>query len=342
MMTDLTAHGNIQIAGHSAILHQPPPETAEQPRPDASADEVHATDRCWLDESSNDSAGQRLRADRTVFAGASEHQDIWVFDNATFGRVLALDGYVQTTTGDEFIYHEMMAHVPMFAHGGARDVLIIGGGDGGVLREVLKHRIVRSAVLVEIDRQVIDVCRAHLPSLSGGAFSDPRTKIVVDDGAAYLRRTWDDFDVILVDAPDPVGPGQSLFGQKFLSACHARLRPGGILVAQSGVSFMQATQIRRTVSRLRELFQDASAYTAAVPSYYGGAMTFVCATDTPQEFVVSEQTLAMRFAAARIRTKCYTPALHLAAFALPRYLADLLWGRKRAGRLTSVDLGLQS
>jgi spermidine synthase len=342
-MTDLTVHDSVQIAGHTALLHQPPPETAEQPRRDESADEARTADRCWLEESPNGSAGQRLRADRTVFAGASEHQDIWIFENATFGRVLALDGYVQTTTGDEFIYHEMMAHVPMFAHGGARDVLIIGGGDGGVLREVLKHRSVRSAVLVEVDRQVIDACRVHLPSLSDGAFSDPRTKIVVDDGAAYLRRTWDEFDVILVDAPDPVGPGRSLFTQKFLSACRARLRTGGILVAQSGVCFMQATQIRRMVSRLRELFQDASAYTAAVPSYYGGPMTFVCATDMPQEFVVSEHTLAMRFASARIRTKCYTPAVHLAAFAFPRYLADLLWGsRKRAGRWTSVDLRLQS
>jgi spermidine synthase len=335
-MTDITAHENVQIAGHSALLHQPPPEPI--------APELRDEARRWLVESPDEPAGQRLRADRTLFAGASEYQDIWVFENATFGRVLALDGYVQTTTRDEFIYHEMMAHVPMFAHGGARNVLIIGGGDGGVLREVLKHRTVQSAVLVEIDRQVIDVCRTHLPSLSDGAFSDPRTKIVVDEGAAYLRRTWDQFDVILVDAPDPVGPGQSLFTRTFLSTCRARLRPGGILVAQGGVSFMQAAQIRRTVSRLRELFNDSSVYSVAVPSYYGGAMTFVCATDTPQEFVVPEHKLAMRVAAARIRTKYYTPALHLAAFALPRDLSDLLWGsrKRRTGRWMSVKPGLQA
>jgi spermidine synthase len=332
-MTDLTAHENVRISGHSAILHQPPPAPLESLSRAESASEAPR----WLEEPPNDASGLRLRADRTVFAGVSEHQEIWVFDNAMFGRVLALDGHVQTTTADEFIYHEMMAHVPMFAHGGARDVLIIGGGDGGVLREVLKHRSVRSAVLVEIDRQVIDICRAHLPSLSGGAFSDPRTKIVVDDAAAYLRRTWDEFDVILVDAPDPVGPGRALFSQKFLSACRARLRTGGILVAQSGAGFAPAVQLRRTVLRLRELFQDASAYTAAVPSCFGGPMTFMCATDLPQEFVVSERTLAMRFASARMRTKCYTPAVHLAAFALPRYLTDLRWDSRKARR--QIDCG---
>lgn len=313
-MTDLTAHENVRIAGHRAILHQPPPA------PVAPARRSESADARWLEEGSNEAAGQRLRADRTVFAGDSEHQHIWVFDNATFGRVLALDGHVQTTERDEFIYHEMIAHVPLFAHGGARDVLIVGGGDGGVLREVLKHRTVRSVVVVEIDRLVVDICRAHLPSLADGGFSDPRAQVVIDEGMAYLRRTSNDFDLILVDAPDPVGPGRSLFARKFLSACRARLRPGGTLVAQSGVSFMQAGQIRRMMSRLRESFQAVSAYTVAVPSYYGGAMTFVCGTDTPQDFFVPPQTLAMRFAAARIGTRCYTPALHLAALVLPRYL----------------------
>jgi spermidine synthase len=342
-MTDLATHENIRIAARGAILHQPPPHAAGQPHRDHPAAEARPIEPRWLNESPNEAAGQRLRADRTVYLGDSEHQNIWIFDNAAFGRVLALDGVVQTTERDEFIYHEMMAHVPMFAHGGARDVLIIGGGDGGVLREVVKHRSVRSAVLVEIDRQVIDVCRTHMPALSSGAFADPRTRIVNDDGAAYLRRTWDTFDVILVDGPDPVGPGHSLFSEKFLAACRARLRPGGILVVQSGVAFMQAAQIRRMVSRSRGLFKEASAYTVSVPSYYGGPMTFVCATDTPQEFAVPEQTLAMRFAASRLRTKCYTPALHVAAFALPRHMADLLWGsRKRAGGVAGREWRVQA
>ncbi len=177
-----------------------------------------------------------------------------------------------------------------------------------MLREVLKHSSVRRAVVVEIDRQVIDLCRAHLPSLGAAAFSDPRVEIVVDDGLAFLRRTSDTFDVILVDAPDQVGPGRALFAPKCLPACHARLRSGGMLVAQSGVSFLQAAQIRRTVSRLRELFQDVSAFTTSVPTYYGGAMTFVCATDAPQKLAVSEQTLAMRFAGAHSN-----PVLHAGA-----------------------------
>lgn len=324
-MTNLTPRENAAISAHA--LASPPPvseiEREDRMMPD---DPMSRAPVCWLDETADAAAGQRLRADRTLFRGTSEHQDIWIFENPAFGRVLTLDGYVQTTERDEFIYHEMMAHVPMFAHGGVRDVLIVGGGDGGVLREVLKHPSVRRVIVVEIDRQVVDACRTHLPSLGARAFSDPRTELVVDDGAAFLRRTTYAFDLILVDAPDPVGPGQALFGAKFFAACRERLKPGGIFVAQTGVSFLQAAQIRRTVNRLRELFSDVSAFTASVPTYYGGAMTFAWASDASQKLVTSEDVLAARFTASRIRTRCYTPALHVAAFALPRYLAELLWG----------------
>jgi spermidine synthase len=325
-MTDLSLR---EDAATAATLRSRVVEVPDDEHLDAPVAQEKSAEERWLDESVDEPAGQRLRADRTVFLGASAHQDIWIFENPAFGRVLALDGYVQTTVRDEFIYHEMMAHVPLMALGGARDVLIVGGGDGGVLREVLKHASVRRAVLVEIDRRVIELSRAHLPSLGAGAFSDPRAEIVVDDGAAFLRRTTDAFDAILIDAPDPVGPGRALFRSEFLAACRSRLRPGGILVAQCGVSFLQTAQIRRTVSRLGELFQGVTAYTVSVPTYYGGAMTFACATDAPQKLAVSEETIAMRFAASRIRTRCYTPALHVAAFALPRYLAELLW---RGGR----------
>lgn len=332
-MTDLSRREDAAITEHGATLCPPVREALEDERLDALAVQEKRAEEPWLDESVDEPAGQRLRAEQTIFLGASARQDIWIFENPAFGRVLALDGYVQTTARDEFIYHEMMAHVPMFALGGARDVLIIGGGNGGVLREVLKHASVRRAVVVEIDRRVIELSRAHLPSLGAGAFSDPRAEIVVDDGAAFLRRTSDAFDAILIDAPDPAGPARTPFRSGFPAACRTRLRPGGIVVAQSGVSFLQAPQIRRTVSRLREQFQGVSAFTTSVPTCYGGAMTFACATDAPQKLAVSEEIIAMRFAAARIQTRCYTPALHVAAFALPRYLAELLWRRPMTGRI---------
>jgi spermidine synthase len=337
-MTDLDIHRNPAAAGRDGDLCRSA-SAAEETLRSPTETKRHSGGELWLNEAPDEAAGQRLRIGKTVFRGTSEYQNIWVFDNPVFGRVLALDDHVQTTVQDEFIYHEMMAHVPMFAHGGARDVLIVGGGDGGVLREVLKHRSVRRTVMVEIDRQVVDVCRTHLSSLGGNAFADPRAEIMIDDGAAFLRRTSETFDVILVDAPDPIGPGQTLFSSEFLRACRARLRPGGILVVQSGVSFLQAANIRRTVTRLRELFQDVSAYTAMVPTYYGGAMTFACASNAPQRLAVAEETLAMRYAAARIRTRCYTPALHVASFALPRYLADQLWRSRNSQPHGMVDRG---
>lgn len=320
-MNDITARLDRAMPGRAAphvCAPTPPlPEDQGAPAPDRA-------DAIWLEESPLEPAGQRLRVRRTIHRAPSRYQDIWIFENEAFGRVLALDGLVQVSEQDEFIYHEMMAHVPMFAHGGARHVLIVGGGDGGVLREVLKHASVQRAVMVEIDREVIDLCRAHLPSVSAGAFSDPRAEVIVADGLEFLRRTQDTFDVILVDAPDPVGSGRTLFSTAFLAACRARLRPGGILVAQGGVGFLQAKQIRRTAFRLRELLGDVAAYTASVPSYYGGAMVFVWAAETAHKRLVPEDMLAARFAGAGVKTRCYTPALHAAAFVLPRHLAEML------------------
>lgn len=332
-MTDLTPRDNPAISDQ-ALASPPPARDLGPENYETLVGPAALDDSNWLEEGPEDPAGQRLRVDRTIFRGTSKYQDIWIFENRAFGRVFALDGYVQATERDEFIYHEMMVHVPMFAHGAARDVLIIGGGDGGALREVLKHKSVRRAVVVEIDREVVELCRVHLPSLSDGAFADPRAEVVIDDGASFLGRTSAMFDVILVDAPDPIGPGRALFGTKFFAACRARLRPGGVLVAQTGVSFLQAMQIRRTISRLRELFRDVSAYTAPVPTYYGGAMTFAWASDAPRKFVASEDMLAARVAASRVRTRCYTPALHGASFTLPRHLAEALWGAAawRTGR----------
>lgn len=276
----------------------------------------------WFAESPHDPAGQRLQMTRILHADDTGPQRIRIFDNPTFGRVLALDGYVQTTAEDEFIYHEMLAHVPLFAHGAARDVLIIGGGDGGTLREVLRHRGVERAVVVEIDPRVVALSRRYLPSISGNSFDDPRAETVIQDGMAFIRETTALFDVILIDSTDPVGPGAKLFSKAFMGLCRARLRPGGILVAQSGVSFLQRALVHRTVARLRGVFQDVAIYTAAVPTYYGGPMAFVWASDDSGRRAASVQDLAARYAASGIATRCYTPQLHRAAFVLPGYLDD--------------------
>jgi spermidine synthase len=213
--------------------------------------------------------------------------------------------------------------VPILAHGRAKRVLIIGGGDGGILRETLKHKVER-VTMVEIDRGVVDMCLTHMPSIPGRAFDDPRTRLVIDDGARFVARTDDRFDVIIVDSTDPMGPGEVLFTETFYRHCHRILTKGGVLVNQNGVPFMQGDEVTMTYRRRRKFFRDVGFYVAAVPSYYGGFMTLGWASDDRKLGRVPLTTLKRRFAAARLKTRYYTPEIHRAAFALPAFVARLV------------------
>ena len=174
----------------------------------------------WIREPLHDGWAQSLRADEVLYDSATDHQRLRVFSNAVFGRVLTLDDVVQVTEGDNAIYHEMMTHVPILAHGAARHVCIIGGGDGGMAREVLRHRGVEKVTMVEIDAGVVAFSRDYLPMLSQGAFDDPRLDLTIADGADFIRATEGGFDVIIVDSTDPIGPGEVLFTDTFYG--HAR------------------------------------------------------------------------------------------------------------------------
>jgi spermidine synthase len=271
-----------------------------------------------------DAYGQELRIDEMLYEVKTDHQHLIIFHNAAFGRVLVLDGVVQTTEEDEFIYHEMLTHVPILAHGSARRMLIIGGGDGGILREVVRHRQIEKVTLVEIDQQVIDMCRTFLPHHSEGAFDDPRVNIVIDDGFHFVQTTQEHFDIIISDSTDPIGPGEALFEEGYYAHCNRCLTPGGILVAQNGVPFMQLDEARTTARRLLRVFDDWHFYTAAVPTYVGGIMAFAWATDEGSLRQTDIETLQMRFTASGIRTRYYNPEIHRAAFALPQYLLDTI------------------
>jgi spermidine synthase len=166
-----------------------------------------------------DSIAQEFRIDKLYFESTTGKQHLMIFHNAVLGRVMTLDGVVQTTEADEFIYHEMMAHVPIFAHGAAKRVLIIGGGDGGMLREVVRHAGVERIVQVEIDAKVVEMAKTYLPNHSQGAFDDDRVEIVIADGLEYVRDTAERFDVIISDSTDPIGPGEALFTENFYSHC---------------------------------------------------------------------------------------------------------------------------
>ncbi len=268
--------------------------------------------------------GQTLSVDDLLYESKSEHQHLLIFANAQFGRVLALDGIVQTTERDEFIYHEMLTHVPVIAHGSVRSVLIIGGGDGGMLREVCRHADVEHITQVEIDQAVIDLAREYLPNHSRGAFDDPRVEIEISDGFDYVQQTERQFDLIISDSTDPEGPGEILFTREFYAACQRRLNPGGVLVTQNGVAFMQLEEVRGTARQFNALFRDWHFFAAAVPTYVGGIMTFGWATDDPSLRHTELSTLQQRWQRSGINSRYYTPELHQGAFALPRYILDEL------------------
>ena len=266
---------------------------------------------------------QGLRVTATHYDSETDHQRIQVLENPTFGRFMTLDGVVQVTEADNFIYHEMLTHVPILAHGAVRRVLIVGGGDGGMAREVLKHRDIEQVTMVEIDAGVVEFCKTHLPGISAGAFDDPRLDLVIADGADFMAKNRDAHDVIIIDSTDPVGPGEVLFTDHFYGHARARLAEGGILVTQNGVPFLQGDELTGTMRAFKSLFTDAGCYLATIPTYAGGPMAFGWGTDGAARHT-DLATLADRFRAAGIATDYYTPEVHKAAFALPPYVARLI------------------
>lgn len=262
---------------------------------------------------------QGLAVERVLFEGRTQFQDARIFENATFGKVMTLDGVVQTTEGDEFIYHEMLAHVPLFALDKPQDVLIIGGGDGGCLEEVLKHPV-RSATMVELDGGVVDIAKQHLRSICGNAFEDPRTNLIVGDGAKFMAETDRQFDLIIIDSTDPIGPGEVLFSESFYRDCRRCLTERGILITQNGVPFLQRPELDKSLSLFRALFTHAGFYLIVVPTYAGGFMALGCAsngTDVPN---VAPELLASRYESAGFETRYYNTELHRACFAAPNFL----------------------
>lgn len=264
--------------------------------------------------------GQRFSVDEVLFETKTAHQQLVIFRNAKMGKIMALDGVIQTTEADEFIYHEMMAHVPILAHGNVKRVLIIGGGDGGMLREVCRHRQIEYITMVEIDQGVVDLCREYFPNHSAGAFDDPRFKLVIGDGMDFVAKTTERYDVIISDSTDPIGPAEVLFTENFYQACHRCLTDHGILVTQNGTPFLQLDEVKNTAIKLQGLFKDWHFYRAAVPTYIGGDMTFAWGSKDAGLRHLSIEALKERFEQGKLNTRYYNPAVHQAAFALPQYV----------------------
>lgn len=280
----------------------------------------------FFKETLYDAVCQEYRIDKLYFESKTEHQHLMIFENAMLGRVMTLDGIVQTTEVDEFIYHEMLTHVPMLAHGNAKRVLIIGGGDGGMLREVCKHPI-EHVTQVEIDQAVVDMAIEFLPNHSVGAYDDPRLNLVIADGMDFLRKfdnCQDKYDIIISDSTDPIGPGETLFSNDFYAQAKRCLKEGGILVTQNGVPFFQKDELQNTYQRMGKNFSDMHFYCAPIPTYYGGFMTFAWGTDDLALRAKSNQDIIDAFSQLELSTKYYNPQIHTASFALPQYVVDAI------------------
>jgi spermidine synthase len=278
----------------------------------------------WIEETFHPHWRVRLAADEVLHEVKTAHQHLVIFTNATWGTVLMLDGVCQLTTRDEFIYHEMMAHVPLMALERPRRVLVVGGGDGGVLREVLQHPSVEKATLCEIDRAVIDLSLKHYPEIAGGCFKDKRADVVIADGLKYVAETDERFDAIIVDSSEPIGPSAVLHTREFFADCKRALKAGGVLITQNGLPFLFPEHLAETSAIFASLFKATSPLLCTQPCYFGGPFALNWASDDKGLLNLAESALARRMARRGIATRYYTPAVHRAAFALPGYVGAAL------------------
>ena len=276
----------------------------------------------WFREAHTPNVKLSIRVDRQLYSGQSEFQRIDVFDSPEFGRFLTLDGYMMLTEKDEFIYHEMMVHIPMAVHPGVRDVLVIGGGDGGVVRELCRYPEIEHIDLVEIDPQVVEVCKRYL-SFTTCCLEDLRLSIHYEDGLKYVRAPVERYDLIIVDSTDPFGPSEGLFTREFYGNCSKALKDDGIMVNQHESPFYQKDAIacQRVHKRIVESFPVAKVYQAHIPTYPSGHWLFGFAS---KEYHPLRDLDEARWNARKLRCRYYTTMLHKGAFYIPAYVEELL------------------
>lgn len=257
-----------------------------------------------------------MKINKTLHTEQTDFQYLEMAETAEWGNMLFLDGMVMTSEKDEFVYHEMVAHVPLFTHPNPENVLVVGGGDGGVIREILKHPSVKKATLVDIDGKVIEYSKKFLPTIASG-LEDPRVEVIVGDGFMHIAESENEFDVIMVDSTEPVGPAVNLFSKGFYAGISKALKEDGIFVAQSDNPWFKADLIKQVQSDVKEIFPITSLYLANIPTYPSGLWAFTIGSKKYNPLEVP----AERF--HEIDTKYYTSELHRAAFVLPKFVKEL-------------------
>jgi len=273
----------------------------------------------WVTEYQTPALGFSCKIVETLKVEQTAFQHLAVVVTEQFGRMLLLDGMVMTTDADEFVYHEMITNIALNSHPNPQNVLIIGGGDGGALREAVRHPQVKQATLVEIDGQVIEAAKQYFPELSC-SFTDPKARVVVDDGIAYVQQKQNEFDIILVDSTEPVGPAVQLFSPEFYRACGAALKDDGMLVVQSESPFFNANVIKQAYGNIQQIFPLTKLYLASIPTYPSGLWSFTVGSkkyDPEQPLHKNENIL-----------KYYNEDIHRAAFKLPGFVSDIIGANK--------------
>ncbi|KIL14781.1 spermidine synthase [Bacillus safensis] len=271
----------------------------------------------WYTEKQTKNFGITLKVNKTLHTEQTDFQHLEMVETEEFGNMLFLDGMVMTSEKDEFVYHEMVAHVPLFTHPNPENVLVVGGGDGGVIREILKHPSVKKATLVDIDGKVIEYSKKFLPSIAG-KLDDPRVDVKVGDGFMHIAEADNEYDVIMVDSTEPVGPAVNLFSKGFYAGIAKALKEDGIFVAQTDNPWFTPELITNVQRDVKEIFPITKLYTANIPTYPSGLWTFTIGSKKYDPLAVEDS----RF--FNIETKYYTKELHKAAFVLPKFVSDLI------------------
>jgi spermidine synthase len=271
----------------------------------------------WYTEKQTETFGITAKIRQTFVTEKTQFQDLAMIDTEEFGRMLVLDGMVMTTIKDEFVYHEMVAHPALSTHPNPRQVLVVGGGDGGVIREVLKHKSVEKAVLVEIDGKVIEYSKKYLPEIAG-QLDNPRVEVIVNDGFMHIHEHKNAYDVIMVDSTEPVGPAAPLFERGFYQGIFEALKEDGIFVAQTDNPWFKSDLIQKVNRDVREIFPITRVYAANIPTYPSGMWTFTMGSKKYDPLTVDEQAID------EMDTKYYSPRLHKAAFVLPKFVEKLV------------------
>ena len=276
----------------------------------------------WFSEFHAQGVKLSIKVDKQLHSEQSDFQRIDVFQSEEFGRFLTLDGYMMLTERDEFIYHEMITHVPMAVNPEIKSVLVIGAGDGGAVRELARYKTVEKIDLVEIDQRVVEVCKEFLPQ-TACCFNDPRLNVHYQDGLRFVRRCENEYDLIIVDSTDPFGPGEGLFTKEFYGNCYKALTEKGIMVNQCESPFYSEDRIamQRAHKRIVESFPISKVYQAHIPTYPSGHWLFGFAS---KKLHPVKDYDGKSWQQLGIKTRYYNPQLHIGAFALPNYVQELL------------------